>query len=126
MPADGKRPPQQLQGLWYERGVGFREEFAAEIVIGNAQGTWRYLKGSQKAVKTRSGDDTNNLLDRALDIETEVLKNAKYVRYFAGDQVVDGQSCMAYLLTKIEPQLDVAVKAEKLGLWDSGALRPPS
>jgi hypothetical protein len=113
VPADGKKPEQRFMALWYERGVGFREEHPSEIAIGNAKKSWRYLKDAKLAFES-CGNSIPDLVDHVLDSEVgNALKNAKYERYAAGDQLVDGQTCQAYLMTKVEPQIDVELKAGK-------------
>lgn len=112
-PADGKKPEQRFMALSYERGVGFREEYPSEIALGNAEKSWRYLKDAKLALESR-GNSIRDLVDRVLDSEVgNALKNAKYERYKEGDQLLDGQTCQAYLLTKVEPQSDVELRAGK-------------
>lgn len=95
------QPAQVIHGHWYERDVGFREESPTEVVIGNARGTWRYLKNSSMAVQTR-GNGIRLMVEHILDdIDGgRLLKNEKPERYQAGDQAVNGQPCRAYLLTQ--------------------------
>lgn len=116
VPAQGDKPAELIQGLWYERGVGFRQEYPAEIMVGDTQGTWRYLKQAKLAIQS-NGNSISELMDRIIDTEVgQQLEAAKYERYPAGDQTIEGQVCKAYWLTKIEPQIDRKVKAGKLRL----------
>jgi hypothetical protein len=113
VPADGGSPEQRVLAVWYERGVGFREEQPSEVAVGNREGSWRYLKEAKLAIRSSDGGMAD-MVDRALDNEVgQALKGAKYERYEAGDQAVDGQSCRAYLLTKVEDQVDREFKAGK-------------
>jgi hypothetical protein len=110
-PADGDKPEQRLLAVSYERGVGFREEQSNEVAIGNTEGLWRYLAHAKLAIRSK-GTGIADMVDRALDNEIgQALKDAKYERYTAGDQVVDGQPCRAFLMTKVENQLDQELKA---------------
>lgn len=99
IPAQGDQPGQVIQGQWYERNVGFREESATEIVVGNSQGTWRYQKHNHVAVKTR-GNEVGLTVDDLLNDNNvgRLLMNGEYERYDAGDQNVNGRPCQAYLL----------------------------
>jgi hypothetical protein len=111
-PAQPDQPAQVMLGIWYERDVGFREESPAEVVVGNARGTWRYLKDSRMAVQSR-GNGISAMVDRLLDDNDvgRLLKNDKHTkheRYQAGDQAVNGEPCQAYLLTQVSPPLDQA------------------
>lgn len=105
VPAGQELPAQILQGVWYERGVGFREEWASEVRIGNTVGTWRYSKQARMVVKSR-GNVISQVVDHVLDDFGGRLKDdkfAKYERYPAGDQAVNGRPCRAYLLKPSAP-----------------------
>jgi hypothetical protein len=113
VPADGGSPEQRVLAVWYQRGVGFREELLSEVTVGNREGSWRYLKHAKLAIRS-SGTGISDMVDRALDNEVgQALKNLKYQRYEAGDQAVDGQPCRAYLLTNVEDQIDPQLEAGK-------------
>lgn len=115
-PANGDKAAELIQGLWYERGVGFRQEFPGEIMVGDTRGTWRFLKGAKLAIQSK-GNSINELMNRIIDTEVgRQLEAAKYERHPAGDQTIEGQPCQAYWLTKVEPQIDQKVKEGKLRL----------
>ena len=107
VPAQGDQPAQVVQGLWYERGVGFREESPTLVTVGNALGTWRHVKDSPVAVLSR-GNVIREMVDHVLNDDSigRLLKDdkhMKYERYEAGDQDLEGQPCRAYLLTQLSP-----------------------
>ena len=97
-PEDITKPERLFQGLWYERGVGFREESSTDILFRNPQGTWRHQKGTQLAIQAR-GEDLDVLIDHALLIEAQFLKDAKHERFAERDQIIDGQACQAHVVT---------------------------
>lgn len=104
-PAAGEKPEERLLTVSYERGVGFCEEQPSEAAIGNSEGMWRYLKHARLAIRSKSAG-IGELVDRALDSEAPAaLKGGKHQRYAAGDQVVDGRPCRAYLVTSDQGQL---------------------
>lgn len=109
--ANGEKPEEQFLAVSYERGVGFWEEGPTETVVGNSEGLWRYLKHAKLAIRS-SGTGIAELVDRALDDSVgPVWKDAEYERYAAGDQVVDGRPCEAFLRTKVGNQWDRELKA---------------
>src|SRR5262249_29638834 len=113
VPADGGSPERRVLAIWYQRGVGFREEQPSEVAVGNREGSWRYLEHAKLAVRSK-GTGIGDMVDRALDNEVgQAVKDLKYERYEAGDQAVDGQPCRAYLLTKVQGQIDPELKAGK-------------
>lgn len=97
-PENITKPERFFQGLWYVRDVGFREESSTDILISNPQGTWRHQKGTQLAIQAR-GEDLDVLIDRALLIDAQFLKDAKHERLAERDQIIDGQACQAHVVT---------------------------
>lgn len=110
-PAEKDKPGQLVLGLWYERGVGFREEDSSRVTIADARGTWRYVKDKKLAVQSHDKGIAEHF-ERILDTEIgQLMKGSKYERFAAADQDVNGQPCQAYLVSKIEPQIDKQLHA---------------
>jgi hypothetical protein len=110
---DPGKPPQRAMGSWYERGVGFREEVGTEVHLGNQENFWTYVKDSKLAIRSNS-HGVDDIVARMLDNEAlQVLKDAHIERYPAGDQMVDGEPCQAYLPTKLERLGDHDLKIGK-------------
>jgi hypothetical protein len=109
--ADGEKPEEPVLTVSYERGIGFREEGPTEVLFGNPEGWWRYSKHAKLAIRSK-GDGLAALVDRALDDSGGTVgKDVEYAPYAAGDQIVDGRPCHAFLRTKVGDQWDRALKA---------------
>lgn len=108
----GDRRPITLT-VAYERGVGFREDWPAEVSLGNDQGAWHYMKDTKLAVKTK-GPDISRMVNRFLDQEVgRIFADATYERYPAQDQVVDDQPCAAFLVTNPRHKLVGDIDADR-------------
>jgi len=100
--ADGGSRDQLRLTMAFERGVGFREERPHEVFIGNQDGSWHYVKDAKQAVKTR-GPSVSRMVDRFLDHDlAKVFPDTGCERYADQDQVINGQSCEAFLLTNAQ------------------------
>lgn len=114
-PGQGDEPAQVIQGCWYERGVGFREETPAQVTIGNTRGTWRHLKDSQLAVYS-GGNVISAMVDQMLDhnnLGRPLNGEQDLKRYAEADETVDGQPCQAYLLMPGSPDIAPELQNEQ-------------
>jgi len=107
--ATANRPAHRAMESWFERDVGFREEVGDEVRLSNQKQSWIFVKGTKTAMKSTSHGMNNAVNDT--DNETvRALMESRLERYSAGDQLIDGQKCRAYLLTKnpgvIDPNLN--------------------
>jgi hypothetical protein len=97
----------------FERGLGFREEWPEEVSIGNREGSWHYRKGVKLALKTK-GLDISRMVDRFLDRGLgKTFDGAAYERSPSRDQVVEGQSCQAFLVTHLAQKLAGDVDSDR-------------
>jgi hypothetical protein len=93
-----------VRKAWYQRGVGFREEWGNQVRIGNNQQFWTYLKDSGMAIRSQSRG-LDSIIDSMLNDTglSQFKQSAKIERYSSADETIDGQPCRAYLETQVYP-----------------------
>ena len=108
-------PKKIVDQSWYERGVGFRNEFGDEVRVGNQNDLWTFAKDGKFASRSRSpgiDDFVNRMLN---DDVFRRLDEQQFERYPAEDQKIDGRLCRAFL--------GGAVKSTNDPDWQNGKKR---
>ncbi len=103
--------PVKVSESWYERGVGYRLDQPTHVRLGNEECFWTFDKERQVATRFQSGGIKEATESMFSDIDQLARRlEDDFERYPKGDRSIQGRTCRAYLLAKLDRYADQGLK----------------